>query len=136
MATQITGTNQEFLEILRGLEAIKGVKGKSFSLLVARNIQSISKHLKPIEKAAVPSTAFNEVAAIAHKHAENEDTEALQTLEEEHKDLVEKRKEQLKTVEEMLLKSSKVKVNLIREELVPEEVTAEQMLPILKILKD
>ena len=134
--TQITGTNQEFLEILRGLEAIKGVQGKAFSLLVARNIVSLSNHLKPIEKEAVPTEEFNRVSAIAHQHAENEDAEALESLEEEHKDLIEERKEQLKKVEKLLAKSAKVKVNLIREELVPEEVTAEQLLPLLKILKD
>ena len=136
MATQIKGTNQEFLEILKGLESIKKVKGKTFGLLVARNIVYISKHLKHIENAAIPSTAFNEVAAVAHKFAESEDTEALEALEKEHKDIVDARKKQLKEVEEMLLKESEVKVNLIREELIPEEVTAEQILPLLKILKD
>jgi uncharacterized protein YaiL (DUF2058 family) len=136
MATQIKGTNQEFLEILRGLEAIKGVKGKSFSLLVARNIASLAEHLKPIESIAAPSKEFNEVAAIAHSHAENEDSDAIKALEEEHKDLIEERKKQLEQVEEMLSADSKVKVNLISEEIVPEEVTAEQLLPLLKILKD
>lgn len=134
--TQITGTNQQFLEILRGLEAIKGVKGKAFSLLVARNIVSLSEHLKSIEKEAIPTEEFNRVSAIAHQHAENEDAEALDALEAKHKDLIEERKEQLKKVDKLLAKSAKVKVNLIREELVPEEVTAEQLLPLLKILKD
>ena len=134
--TQITGTNQEFLEILRGLEAIKGVKGKAFGLLVARNIVFLTEHLKPIEKVAAPTKEFNEVSAIAHQHAENEDAEALKALEEEHKDLIEERKEQLKKVDELLAETSEVKVNLIREGIVPEEVTAEQLLPLLKILKD
>jgi len=134
--TQITGTNQQFLEILRGLEAIKGVKGKAFGLLVARNIVSLSEHLKPIEKEAVPTEEFNKVSAIAHQHAENEDAEALDALEAKYKDLIEERKEQLKKVDELLAGSAKVKVNLIREDLVPEEVTAEQLLPLLKILKD
>ena len=136
MATQIKGTNQEFLEILKGLEVIKGIKGKTFGILVARNILHLSKHLKHIENAAMPSTAFNEVAAVAHKFAENEDTESLKALEEEHKDVVDARKKQLKEVEEILVKESAVVVNLIREELIPDEVTAEQILPLLKILKD
>ena len=136
MATQIKGTNQEFLEILKGLESIKGVKGKAFGLLVARNIVHISKHLKHIENAAIPRTAFNEVAVVAHKLAESEDTKALEELEEKHKDIVDIRKKQLKEVEEMLLRASEVNVNLIREELIPDEVTAEQILPLLKILKD
>ena len=96
MATQIKGTNQEFLEILKGLEVIKGIKGKTFGILVARNILHLSKHLKHIENAAMPSTAFNEVAAVAHKFAENEDTESLKALEEEHKDVVDARKKTIK----------------------------------------
>lgn len=136
MATQIKGTNQEFLEILKGLEVVKGIKGKTFGILVARNILHLSKHLKHINNAAKPSTAFNEVAAVAHKFAESEDTESLKALEEKHKDVVDARKKQLKEVEEMLLKESEVDINLIREELIPDEVTAEQILPLLKILKD
>ena len=134
--TQIEGTNREFLELLKGLEAIKGVKGKSFALLTARNIMSLTKHLKPIEKIARPTTEFQKVSEKAHAFAEAEDTDGLKELEDANKELIEQRKEQLETVEKMLDEDSKVKVNLIREELVPDEVTPELILPLLKIIKE
>jgi len=56
--------------------------------------------------------------------------------EEEYKELIEERKEQLNKVEEMLDTEAEVSVNLIREDLVPEDVTPEQILPLLKILKE
>lgn len=134
--TQITGTNREFLDLLKGLEAIRGVKGKAFAVLAARNIASLTEHLSPIEKVAAPSDAFIEVSQVAHKLAEEENTEAIEKLEEEHKDLIEERKEQLAKVDEMLDSESSVGVNLIREELIPDEVTPEQILPLLKIIKE
>lgn len=134
--TQITGTNREFLELLKGLEAIKAVQGKAFAILAARNIASLSEHLRPIDTVARPSVEFQKVSAKAHKMAEAEDAEAIEKLEEEHKELIEERKEQLNKVEEMLDTEAEVSVNLIREDLVPEDVTPEQILPLLKILKE
>ena len=74
--TQITGTNREFLELLKGLEAIKAVQGKAFAILAARNIASLSEHLRPIDTVARPSLEFQQVSAKAHKMAEAEDAES------------------------------------------------------------
>ena len=73
--TPIKGTNREFLELLKGLETVKSVPGKAFALLTARNILSLSKHLKHIEKIAKPSTEFQKISEEAHKLAEAEDAD-------------------------------------------------------------
>ena len=60
--TQIKGTNREFLQILKALEAVKGLKGKSFALLVVRNINPLTEHLQPIEKESIPSIEFQKLS--------------------------------------------------------------------------
>tara|TARA_R110000803_G_C11884801_1_gene310208 strand:- start:264 stop:671 length:408 start_codon:yes stop_codon:yes gene_type:complete len=134
MATQIKGTNQEFLDLLRGLEGLKEVKGKVFSLLVARNIMSVSKHLKPIEKAAEPSKEFQELSVRVQRLVKEEKNDDIVTIEEENKDLIEKRKAQLTAVEDMLKEKSSVSINFIKEEHVPNDITPEQILPLLSII--
>jgi site-specific recombinase len=133
--TEIKGTNREFLEILKGLEAVKQAKGKTFAVLAARNIESISKHLKPIEKIATPKPEFVKLSREVQQLLEQENQEAVSKMEEDNKELINQRKEQLTKVEEMLDKKSTVNVNFIREEVVPEEITTEQLLPLLKIIK-
>jgi len=134
MATKIKGTNQEFLEILRGLEGLKEVKGKVFSLLVARNIMYISKHLKPIEKAAEPSKKFQELSVQVQRLVKEEKNEEIVAIEEANKDLIEDRKTQLAEVEDMLQKESSVDINFIKEEHIPNDVTPEKILPLLAII--
>ena len=136
MATQIKATNREFLEILKALEAVKQAKGKSFAVLAARNIVAITEHLRPIEEVALPKKAFVELSEKVQRLIQKEDQEAVTKLEQENEELIEERKAQLLKVEEMLDEKASVKINMIREEIVPEEVTAEQLLPLLKILKD
>ena len=133
--TQITGTNREFLQILKALEAVKGLKGKAFALLVARNIKSLTEHLQPIEQKSIPSLEFQKLSVAVQEKIEQEDTEGIKALEEENKTLVEERKLQLEEVEKMLNLESKVKVNLISEDLLPEDITADQTYGLLKILK-
>lgn len=134
MATQIKGTNQEFLEILRGLEGLKEIKGKVFSLLVARNIMYISKHLKPIEKAAEPSKEFQELSVQVQKLLKEEKNDDIETIEEKNKKLIEDRKAQLAAVEDMLKEESSVSINFIKEEHIPSDITPEKILPLLSII--
>lgn len=133
--TQITGTNREFLQMLKALESVKGLKGKTFALLVARNINSLTDHLQPIEKASIPSAEFQELSVKVNRLFEDENKEAIEKLELEHADLIEKRKNQLDKVEKMLNKESSVSVNLIGEEHLPNDITADQIYGLLKIIK-
>jgi hypothetical protein len=133
--TQITGTNREFLQMLKALESVKTLKGKTFALLVARNINSITDHLQPIEKASMPSVEFQELSVKVNRLFEDENKEAIEKLELEHADLIEKRKTQLDKVEKMLNKEASVNVNLIGEEHLPNDITADQIYGLLKIIK-
>ena len=133
--TQIEGTNQEFLDLLRGLEGLKEVQGKAFSLLVARNINSIANHLKPIEVAAQPTKEFQELSVRVQRLVKEEKTDEIEALEEENKETIEERKAQLAAVDDMLKDNSSVGINLIKEEHIPNDVTPEQLLPLLSIIK-
>ena len=133
--TEIKGTNQEFLDLLRGLEGLKEVQGKTFSLLVARNINSIAKHLKPIEVAAKPTKEFQELSVKVQRLVKEEKTDEIEALEEENKETIEERKAQLAAVDDMLKDNSSVGINLIKEEHIPNDVTPEQLLPLLSIIK-
>jgi hypothetical protein len=134
--TYIETTNREILELYKGLETVKGIKGGRFSFLVAKNLKELKQSLQHIEDAAVPSQEFMEVSALAHKYAEEENEEAIQNLEKEHANLVEERKKQIEDVEKLLDENTKVAVELIREDQLPEEVTPEQVLPLLRIIKE
>jgi len=133
--TQIKGTNREFLQILKALEAVKGLKGKSFALLVARNINALTEHLQPIEKESIPSIEFQKLSVKVQEKIEAEDSDAIEALEKEHAELIEERKQQLETVEKMLNMESEVKVNLISEDILPNDITADQTYGLLKLLK-
>lgn len=133
--TQIKGTNREFLQILKALEAVKGLKGKSFALLVARNINALTEHLQPIEKESIPPIEFQKLSVKVQEKIEAEDSDAIKALEKEHAELIEERKQQLETVEKMLNMESEVKVNLISEDILPNDITADQTYGLLKLLK-
>ena len=132
----LEATNREFLELYKGLEGVKNVKGSRFSFLVAKNLKELKDALQHIEEKAAPSEEFMKVSAVAHKYAEEENEEALQKLEEEHANLVEERKEQIKNIEKLLDENAKIAVEQIREDQLPEELSPEQVLPLLRIIKE
>lgn len=133
--TQIKGTNREFLKLLKSLESVKGLKGKVFAILVARNIEFLTNHLQPIEKESIPSIEFQQLSVEVQKKIEVEDEEGVKALEKENEELIEQRKQQLETVERMLNLKSEVKVNLISEDVLPADITADQVYGLLKLLK-
>ena len=137
MQTQITTTNREILSMLKGLERVKQLKGSSrFAILVGRNIKNFSTQLQPIEKEAVPSQEFIALSMDIQKLIEKEDEKGIEKLESENKELVEARKEQLAKVESMLDQSVEVYVELIEEKHLPEEISPEEVMPLLNIIKE
>ena len=52
--TKIEATNRELLEVFRGLESVKQIKGARFSVLVGKNLKELRHKLEPLEKAAEP----------------------------------------------------------------------------------
>lgn len=130
------GTNRELLNLYRGLEGVKDIKGSRFAMLVGKNMKEIRQILNPIEQAAVPSPAFQTVSIQMRDLVEAQDKEAMDQLEEDNKDLIEERKDQMKKVEDMLDESVTLQLHPVREDQLPDEITGEQVEKILQIITD
>lgn len=132
----IETTYREATTLYKALEQVKNVKGTRFAFVVAKNIKEIGQILTPLEKEALPTPEFIELSNIAHKLAENEDKEGIERLEEENKDLVEARKAQLAKIDKMLDESVKLPVQKFKKTALPEDLSTEQLLPLLSLIDD
>lgn len=124
----------EAIELYKGLEAVKKHKGARFSIIVARNVKELENLLREYENMAKPSDEFVRVSGEAHKLAEAEDEKGLKKLEEEHANLIEERKEQLAELEKLMQTAITVNLQTIKEGQLPEEVTPEEVVPLLPIV--
>tara|TARA_R110000737_G_scaffold343841_1_gene370253 strand:+ start:160 stop:567 length:408 start_codon:yes stop_codon:yes gene_type:complete len=134
MSTKINLTNREYLQLFRGLTAVKEIKGSRFAVLVGRNIKELQTVLEPIELAAAPSVEFQQLSVQMQDLIDKEDQEAMDSLEKENKNLIDIRKKQLEDVEEILDGTKEVHVHMLREDQLPEDITGEQVSNILQIL--
>lgn len=130
------GTNRQLLNLYRGLENVKEIRGSRFAVLVGKNMKEIKQILQPIEEAAVPSPSFQTVSIQMRDLMEAEDQEAMEQLEKEHKDLIDERKQQMASVETMLENDIELKLHAIREDQLPDDITGEQVEKILEIITD
>ena len=133
--TKVEATNREFLDLFRGLESVKQIKGARFAVLVGKNLKEPRHHLEPIEKAAVPTMKFQEVSVQMQELADKEDKDAMIKLEEENTDLIEERKVQLAAVEDMLEEPAELFLHVIKEAKLPEEITGEHIEKLIKIIE-
>lgn len=133
--TKIEATNREFLELFRGLEAVKTIKGARFAVLVGKNLKELRHVLEPIEKAAQPTFEFQEVSVKMQDLAEKKDKEGMTSLEDQNKILIDERKVQLQAVEDMLGEGANVYLHMIKEAQLPEEITGEHIEKLIKIIE-
>lgn len=131
---KVESTNRDLLDLFRGLEAVKTIKGARFAVLVGKNLKELKYKLTPIEEAAAPTVAFQEISIQMRDLMEAEDTDGVKKLEEENKGLIEERKTQMASVEDMLDASASVDLHKIREDQLPEEITGEQIEKILELI--
>ena len=82
--TTIEATNRELLDLFRGLEAVKTIKGARFAVLVGKNLKELRHILEPIEKAAQPTFQFQEVSVKMQELAEKEDKDGMTSLEKQN----------------------------------------------------
>jgi len=122
------------IELYKGLEAVKQHKGARFSVVVAKNVKELEQVLRQYEEIAKPSDEFLRVSGEAHKLAEAEDEDGLKKLEKEHADLIEERKTQLAQLEATMQNEIEIDLHSIKESQLPDDVTPEQIVPILPIL--
>ena len=127
-------TNRELLNLYKGLEAVKSIKGARFAVLVGKNIKELRNVLDPLEQAAIPSMEFQELSVEMQRLIESEDQAAIEKLESDNNELVEQRKRQLADVEELLDNEIEVYLHPIREDQLPEDITGEQVERLLQIL--
>jgi len=134
MYHQIEMKVADAIELYKGLEAVKQHKGARFSIIVARNVKELEQLLKKYEEIAKPSAEFIEVSSKAHQLAEAEDEAGIKKLEEEHSDLIAERKVQLAQLEETMQQTVEVNLQTIKEGQLPEDVTPEEVVPLLPIV--
>ena len=130
------GTNRQLLNLYRGLENVKDIKGSRFAVLVGKNMKDIKHILAPIEEAAVPTPAFQTVSIQMRDLVEAEDKDAMEQLEKDNEGLIEERKKRMDEVENMLESDVKLPLHPIREDQLPDEITGEQVEKILEIITD
>ena len=132
----ITGTKQEFITIINGLFSVQELKGKEFSLVVSKNIEILRNSLKDLEEAGKPSEEFMKLAEQVNAIAEaNEEgaKEAIQQIEKDNQELVDARRDQMDKLTESMKEEITIDLNIISEDLLPEDITAKQINMIIKI---
>ena len=72
---KVQSTNRNLLDLFRGLESVKTIKGARFAVLVGKNLKELKHMLSPIEEAASPSIAFQEVSIQMRDLMEAEDAD-------------------------------------------------------------
>ena len=134
----INATKGDFVHLINGLYQVQDIKGKDFSISVSKNIVILHDKLKDIEEAGTPSPEFltlaNQVNEISSTDPENAE-EIVAKLEEENKELVDSRKKQLEDVAEMMKEELKVKLHILTEDSLPEDITAKQINSLIKIIE-
>ena len=136
--TTINATKGEFVNLINGLFQVQELKGKKFGLVVSKNITILKEDLKHLEDLGKPSEEFMQLATkvnqISQEDPENSQ-KVIDDLEKENEVLVKDRKEQLAKVTELMKDKMKIKLNTISEDILPEEITAQQINNIEKIIK-
>ena len=134
----INATKGEFVNLINGLYQVQEIKGKTFSLNVSKNISILHEKLKDVEEAGTPTEEFLALAKKVNEIAgkgEEDAKEQIDKLEEENKELVDSRRDQLDKVSEMMKKEIKIKLNILTEDSLPEDITAKQINNIVKIIE-
>ena len=136
--TTITATKGEFVQIINGLFAVQELKGKKFSLTVSKNIVILQKALKELEEAGKPSEEFMTLAKEVNELANlnNDDSKSkIESLEKENTELVQARQDQMDKVNKMMEEEIEVKLQSLEEKVLPEDITAQQINNLIKIIK-
>ena len=97
---------------------------------------NLQKELKHIEDASKPDAAFLEVAQKVQELNQTGKEEEAKELEKKHKDLEDTRKKQMVEVQELLKEESTVQIYTIYSNQLPNDISAEQIMKINKIIID
>jgi aspartate aminotransferase-like enzyme len=131
----ITATNREFLNIFKVLNETRAAKGVKYAKAVVINSKVIKDHLDHLETMALPSEEFINLSLEAQKFIQAEDAEGLKKFEEEHAEIIEKRKAQMAEVNAKLDEQATLELKTISETNLPEEISADQLDTLIKIIQ-
>ena len=134
MFSQIKMKVADAIELYKGLDAVKKHKGARFSIIIARNVKELEQVLREYENIAQPSDEFIALSNEAHRLAEAEDEAGIKELEDKNADLIDARKAQLKKLDKAMEKLVEINLQTIKEAQLPEDVTPEEIVPLLPIL--
>lgn len=133
--TKIKATNKEMLELLHGLYSVQELKGVRFAVAVSKNINKLKDELSYLDKAGAPSEEFSKLMDEAQVFIKAEDEVGMQKLEEDNKEIVDARKAQLAEVEVMLEEEVSYELMTLGEDILPADISAQQVNGIIKILE-
>ena len=134
----IDGPKSELVTIINGLFGVQDLKGKKFSLVVSKNIALLKEFLQDLENAGAPSKEFMVIAEKVNEIANKNEEDAkdqINKIEEDNKELVEARRNQMDGVQEMMKEKAFLDLYIISEKLLPEDITAQQINKIIKIIE-
>ena len=136
--TKINATKDEFARLYNGLVEVKDLKSKKFALVISKNMAIIRDALQHVEDLNRPTKEFIEIAqkinAIANKNEEGAE-EQIKNIEEANAEIIQTRKDQVEKVSEILKEELELELTLITEDILPEDITADQITNIIKIIK-
>jgi hypothetical protein len=130
----ITATRREFLEMYKVLHETRGEKGVKYAMIVIKNCDVIKKELDALEAMAAPSEEFIELSKKAQEFMQAENEDGLKAMEAENMELINARKQQIADVNIELDKEVTLELKTIDEKLLPEDLSAEQIETLIKII--
>ena len=131
-------SKDEAAALYNGLIETKNLKSKKFALNAAKNMKIIKDALQDIEDLGKPSEEFIKLSVQVQKIMKEDPEngkEKIETLEKDNIELVEQRKSQMDLVHARLLEDVELELNIFSEEVLPEEITADQVNNLIKIIE-
>jgi len=116
---------QDAVDMLQALYSVQEVGDLEFAKRVTATTTSIEKVLKPLDDTMRPSREFEELAKLVNE-AQGDET-VIKELEEKNAALVEERKKQIESVEDMLKEEITVDLTYIEEDILPKTLNAKQL---------
>lgn len=131
-------TNQDLLNLVEGIRACAGLKGRSFAMILMKNHKVIEDTLDKIREQTSPDPKFYEYKAKRNSLQEStsEDRDKLiSKLDEESKELLAEHEVKVELQKKLLQEKAKVKlVKISNENFLPEDISVEQMAGISLLL--
>jgi len=135
MSTQ-TLKNQELVDLTNGLFAVKDLKGVKFALVVSKNMENLQNELKHLDDAGRPSEEFIKVAEQVQALMKGGKEDEAKKMEEDDNHLQDERQKQIDELQELLAEESTVQIYTVFSSQLPNDITADQIMKINKIIID